>query len=471
MGMMCRLVLSFLSVMALLSGYSQSKTLSYLQLKDSVNHYVYVQPIKSLEFGEKLLAKAIQEDNSEQIGNGYEALAVSYYLLKQFEKAQQEAKNYLRHAKSIEDQGMVIEALLQNADVELMLGEVDLAHQLLLEASKIADNTNDDIIRETVMSKLAGFYGFSGNAEKAIEMQLKTLEIFKKRPIDSTFSKAKKFQTMAYSYAIIAGLYLKKEQVDSANFYNEKLREVAIKEDSCQLIYYYNVKGEIALYQKEFLKAETFFQKSYDYCPPQHPLFELNMAFRFGKAAFGLGDFAETKTILLAGLSQYEVSDAEEAFMDEYYKLLAESCKELGDFEQANLYFEKYINTQSKLGELKDNLTASMKAKEIADFKEALEKQKRKLEKNSNKYYYFGLAGTLAIILLLMLLLRFYQIRKRNEARFEALLNQVEKVQEKEKGSEAVLMTEESGISNEVFSHIISGFKALEENKYFLNQD
>ncbi|MDX1350867.1 MAG: hypothetical protein R3279_11490, partial [Putridiphycobacter sp.] len=298
---------------------------SYTTLNDSIEKYLLSQPDKSLIYAKQLLTKAIQEDNDNQIAKGLASVSRSYFLLKDYENAQLEAKNHLRHVKNLDDIELLIGSLLLNSEVEIMLTNIDLSHELLLDALQIADSLNSDLYRETILSKLSGFYDLSGQLEKAVEMRKQSLYILENRSIDSNYTAVTKFQTVVYSYAVLAASFLKIDQIDSAKSYNEKVKLLAEEKDTCKLIYYYNIKGDILLKEGQYEKAEAAYQKSLYYCPPDYPLFDLNMAFRFGKVAYGLRNYERTIEILDNGLENYTVSEAEEAYMDEYYKLLADS--------------------------------------------------------------------------------------------------------------------------------------------------
>lgn len=465
--LLCIIFLSFAQI-----NFAQYSDLSYSQLNDSIKAYQFAQPSLSLKFGELLFEKAIIEDNNKEIGTALSAKSTSFYLLKDYNKAELESKKYLRHAYSIDDKDMIIIALILRSNINMMLSRIDLSHQYLEEALAVANAAESDLLRETVLSQLAGYYDLSGDHEKAIHSRKQTIEIFENKPLDSLYTAKAKMETLVFAYTVLAGSYVKKKTLDSANIYNEKVKSLAAEQDSCKLIYYYTTKGEIAIENGKFLDAKKYFNKSLEYCPPSFGLFNLNMDFRFGRAEFGLKNYAETVNILQLGLNNYTVSEAEEAYMDEYYKLLAQAYKEIGDFEQANFYFEKYIHTQNKLSALKGDLSASIKAKEIEDFKAALEAQKADKEATSNKYYYVGLVALCAIVALLLLLLRFYKIKKRNEITFKNLLLQIEQSKkEKFEGNSQIALHDESGMAAELVTQIITGLQVLEQQQYYLKQE
>ncbi|MDX1350824.1 MAG: helix-turn-helix domain-containing protein, partial [Putridiphycobacter sp.] len=146
--------------------------------------------------------------------------------------------------------------------------------------------------------------------------------------------------------------------------------------------------------------------------------------------------------------------------------------KATGNFEKANYFFEKYINTQSKLNALKGDLTAAMKAKEIENFKLEIEQQKIEKTKADNKMYTIVLVSMLAITILLLIVLRFYKIKRRNEIRFENLLSELEEpVTSTNLQETSEFLLEEIGVSAETKKEIVAGLEKLEEELYFLRQD
>lgn len=451
---------------------ANEKQFSFDALHDSIELNIYSAPATSLKYAKLLLAKGFKDDNNTEIGKGLAGLSRSYFFLKDFENAQIEAIKLIRHAKSTKDTELLIRALLLRYDIEMILTDVDQSHALLLRSLELADSIESDLYRETVMSKLAGFYELSGDTEKAIEMRLKTLGILESRPADSTFTEEMKLQTIVYGYAVLASSYVKLERLDSAEYFNEKSRILALESDSCKLIYYYNIKGEINLKQKQYDSAHSNFTKSLNYCPPDYSLFDLNMAFRFGRVAYGQNDFEKTIEILAEGLAEYEVSEAEETYMDEYYKLLADSYKAVGEYEKANFYFEKYIHTQRSLNDLKGDLSAKMKAEEVAVFQAEIDRHKKSQAQKERRTYFMILGGALIIIILLLILLRFYQVKRKNEKRFQNILETIER-DEKIVENEAIQLVNQSelGISSEIVAQIIDGLNKLEDEKFFLKQD
>ena len=83
--------------------------------------------------------------------------------------------------------------------------------------------------------------------------------------------------------------------------------------------------------------------------------------------------------------------------------------------------------------------------------------------------------GSGFILILLILLLRFYRIRKKNEIRFEELLsklnsseNQVNIIDSKDSVLEEIAT---SDVAPEITTQILDGLKDLEEKHYFLNSE
>ncbi len=159
--------------------------------------------------------------------------------------------------------------------------------------------------------------------------------------------------------------------------------------------------------------------------------------------------------------------------MDEYYKILAEAYKKIGNFELANTYFEKYINTKQEFSKIKGDMSASLRQNEIKDFQAELKKLENEKESKNVALNLLFLFSSISILVLLLVLLRFYRGRKKNEIRFEELMAKLKISENKviDSKDKELEETTSSDVTPEVTAQILEGLGVLEEKKYFLSQD
>jgi len=279
-----------------------------------------------------------------------------------------------------------------------------------------------------------------------------------------------------YSYSSLGTTYIKAKKLDSAKLFAEKVKGFLNKEiDSCNARLLYLLEAEIALEEKKFKTARNKYQKGYNICPSAYDIVALNKAYNLGKVEVGAKNYEEAKRILQQGLDDYQVTAAEEGFMNDYYEQLAEAYKHTGDFERASYYYEKYLTTQDEYTKLKDSAKEALLADEREQFKKEFDALKAEKEQSQNYLNYVFLGASIVILVLLFFLLKFYRTKRQNEAKFEALLTKIEAAQSPEEiidtKDEDLEEKETTDVPQEIKQQILDGLKKLELKEYFLQQD
>ena len=423
------------------------------------------------------IKKAQLENDILNEGIGIYSLGFCYLQNRKISKAHTEFETLLAFAKAHNNKELIVRAYVLGANVKLLVPEANQSLKYLNLALPISEEMEDKVWRELILSHISMLLQLTGDFEAAIDIRKKCINHFENKLIDSVYTEKIKNKTIISNYYLITDSYIKLEDGDSAKYYLNHIKQISdALADSCYKRFYYLGQAEVDFFEKNFLSAKINFNKSLEFCPPDYGLFDLRMAYRFGKVEHGLKNYEATKNILIQGLVDYEVEASEEGFMDDYYKLIADACKETGDYEQANLYFEKYINSKAEFNKIKGDISLAVRQKEIDDFQ--LELSELKIDKAIQKNYllYLFLGASISILILLFFLLRFYKIRKRNEVKFQDLLNQLNEKDltniEVLSSDEKILVEKSNGdISTEITKLILDGLNRLEEKKYFLSQD
>jgi YesN/AraC family two-component response regulator len=197
----------------------------------------------------------------------------------------------------------------------------------------------------------------------------------------------------------------------------------------------------------------------------------------YGKAYLGLKQYDKAAAVLQKGADDYDVKAAEEGFMDDHYKLLAKAYKYAGDIEKSNFYFEKYIYTTDEFSKIQDTVASAFKQKEVDAFKKELNAIESEKNKQTTYVIYIVLGATLIILILLFFLLKFSQNKKKNELKFQELLQKVNTAKGNatakvvDTKDEVLEETVASDVSDEVTQQILEGLQKLESQEYFLKQD
>ena len=471
------LFFSFILFCSLLFAQEQTdySQLPFDDIRDSINTHIYSNLPKAVKASKAYINKAKKEKDKRKEWLGIEALGNSYLNHRELDNSQEQFEKALQFAEENEFDEFIIRSYILGAQIQLGAPNASKALAYLNKALAHAEKTNNDYWKENVLMFISSILQMSGEAEKAIEIKKSSIKHYKNKPLDSTFTEERKNDMLLYSYSVLSNAYLKVDQVDSAKQYVALMDNLISEKDSCKLRTLLNARAEIYFYEKKYASAKENFRKASQLCNIDMPLMDLQITYDLGKVAHGQGNFQEAINLFQRGLDNYEVTPAEEGYMDDYYKLLADSYKETGDFERANYYFEKYITSTSEFNKIKNDIKESTRAQEIKEFRNELESLESEKNKKETYLNYLFLGASVIILILLFFLLRFYKTKKENEAKFETLLA---KINVAEKPEDIIDTKDEdldekntTDVPEETKQQILDGLKKLENQEYFLKQD
>lgn len=473
-------LLFFFSIVISASSFSQSveelSQLSFDAIKDTIQKYQFADMEKALNASAAYSLKGEREKDKEEEWYGMQSEVMIYVYFRKYKDANKKAEKALDFARKNKMPKFEMDALLVLGDLQGILTTVEQQLSSYSELLTIAETVENDLYREIALSRIARVHDISGNHEIAIEIHKKSLAYYQQKPLDSTFTQINRNSNLVEVYNNLGFSHLHLEQIDSAKFYNSKIQKFQAKIlDTCIIRYSYLLEGEIAYQENRFDAARKNYQKGYSVCPSDYDLVRLNKAYALGKIEVGAKNYEKGIAILQQELDDYKVTAIEEGFMRDYYEKLAEAYKQVGNYEKASFYFEKYLVTKTEFTKHKEDTKESFLKKERASFKnefDALVSEKEQSESNLN---YLFLGTSVIILLLLFLLLKFYRNKKANETKFQQLLTKIEAAPSSEEiidTKDAVLEeTNNSDVSEEVKIQILEGLKKLEEKEYFLKQE
>ena len=473
-------LLLFFTVTFVSFSFSQTEQelsqLSFDALRDSIHKYGFTDMPKAINAAKAYVLRGRRENDKTEEWWGMEAIAITYVKFRKFEEANEQSEKVLAFAKQNNLPKLEMQALVLLGDLQNVFSKVDKQLFYYNQLLKLAEAQNNDIYIETALLKIAEVQMLSGNTDSAISIYKKSITNYQKRPLDSSFTQIKKNNHIFSIYGSLVLAHLELNQIDSARIYNVQIKDYKEEQlDSCYFGFAYFLDAEIAYKEQRFNKARIAYKKSFAICPSEYDLFHLNQAYALGKVEVGAKNYDEAIRILQQGLDEYKVTAAEEGFMKDYYKKLAEAYKNTGDFKKASFYFEKYLSTQTEINKLKEDARESLIKKERASFKKEFDALVSEKEENQSKLNYLLLIASMVVLGLLLLLLKFYRNKKANEVKFEALLtkiNNAETSQDIVDTKDHILEeTNSSDVSEEVKSQIINGLKKLEQKEYFLKQE
>lgn len=473
-------LLVFFSIVISTSSFSQSKEevsqLSFEAIKDTIQKYQFADFEKALNATAAYSLKGEREKNKEEEWFGRESEIMVYVFFRKYKKANEEAEKALDFARKNEVLKFEMDALLILGDLQGIFTSVEQQLAIYNELLALAEAADNDLYREIAFSRIARVHGISGNHQKALEINKKSLAYYQQKLLDSTFTQINKNSGIFRVYSSLALSHIQLEQIDSAKIYSSKMQKFQEKElDSCNIAYFFLLEGEIAYQEKRFDEARINYEKGYAVCPSDYDLIKLNKAYALGKIEVEAKNYKKGIDILQQGLDDYKVTAAEEGFMRDYYEKLAEAYKNIGNFEQASFYFEKYLVTKTEYTKLKEDAKESFLKNERASFKKDFDAVVSEKEQSESNLNYLLLGTSVIILILLFLLLKFYRNKKANEIKFQQLLAKIEAAPTSEEiidtKDDVLEETNSSDVSEEVKTQILEGLKKLEEREYFLKQE
>jgi AraC-like DNA-binding protein len=452
---------------------------SYEELKDSIHKYVTSDTTKTIQFARVLIEKADANNDIQEEGYGLEAIASTYLYTKNIKKAKSSFDHYMRFAENTGDSQLIIKANLFGGNLYFSLNQPKRSFKFYELATDLVEKTDYEILRETVYMQFSQMLEMTGQNNEVIRIRKNVLKLLESKPIDSIYTQEQKQKSLLKTNFILSQTYQKSKNLDSAWYFHEKMVDLVNDSDTCNYYAIYFNEAEINYLEKNFTRAKRNYLKALANCPPDFGLFDLNMAYRFGRIERDLGNYTAAINLLEKGLIEYKVLPEEEAFMLDYYQILADCYKEVGNYEKANFYFEKYIHTTQEFSDFQDNIQGLVRQKEIETFKSELKALTQESEKKDHLVSTIILLSSGVILVLLVVLLKFYRTRKRNELKFEALLLKLEEEETKQEVKMSVVdrkdlkLDEKSStdISEEVKQQILAGLKDLEEKHYFLDMN
>lgn len=449
---------------------------SFKSLNDSIDKYILNNLPKAVEASNAYILKAKSERNKKEEWKGINFLGYTYERNRVFDKAQEQYEKGLKFAQKNNFEDDVIASYFLGAQIQMGLSNVSETIEILETALALAEHGDNEFWSENILQFISYIHSLSGDNAKAIEIRKKTISIYENKKLDSVYTSAVKNTTLVTLYSQLSGSYLKIKEIDSSRHYANLISKWVTPEDSCSQRTLYLTKGEISFFEKKYSEARKNFIAASKLCDLHMPILDLRMDYALGKVEHGEENYKKAQIILQRALDNYEVKPSEEGYMDDFYRLLADSYKGTGDFEKANYYFEKYIHSTSQYDRIKNDVRASTKAQEIEKFRSEL--KSLEAEKNEKQAYlnYLFLGTSGIILILLLILLRFYRNKKANELKFEALLSKMNQSSENERSiidtKDAVIEEKNtSDVPDDIKQQILDGLKKLEEKEYFLKQE
>lgn len=476
---MNKFFLFFFGICFLSSSLAQQDTLklkSYQELSDILNFHMTSDTTLALKASRVYLEKARKDKNLEEEWRGIHAIAIINYTATNYTVATSSLEELISFTEAHELEEFYSRTYQTAGAIFTKEGTLSKALHYYNKALEVAEEQKDLRNIQVSYYLISMLQSIGGNYSEAIGAQHKMILRLEAAGEDE-LPEATRGEMIFLAKASIADSYIKAKNADSAYFYSNKVLKEALENnrDSCSIKGLYWQLGMSELLIEDYDAAKKSIDYSTKYCRPFSKFDSLIVGGLYGKIYSGKKQYKKAIQYLENAFKTYNVSEAEEGFMDDYYKVLANAYKEEGDLEKSSFYFEKYVNTTTKFSKIKDTLNTSFRNKEIEAFEAELESLKAEKEQQKGYLQYLFLGASIIILGLLFLLLKFYRNKKANEAKFEALLTKIETAEQSkdiiDTKDEVLEEKNTSDVPEDVKEQILNGLIKLEEKEYFLKQE
>lgn len=457
--------------------FAQTDTLEgkgFVELSKILNQHLR-DTTTSIPLSKYYIKKAQTEGELIREAEGLHAIAGIYYT----------SQNSVLAAKAMDE---LIEFVEQNKLTSFETRTYEIAGVIYLMSAKvkkavdatnkliqIAEKTENEALKDRALELLEFMNSMGGNNETFITNHKQKLKELETNPPTEISDSLLQFEKMRVEY-LLGDAYIKVKNGDSSSYYFRRaLQKSLAYKDTCTTKMLYLFLGASEILTNSYSDAKKSLDYSQKYCRPFTKLDSLLIGTSYAKLDYKQGNFKKAIKTLEKTLDDFEVTTSGEAFMDDTYMVLADSYKEIGDFEKANFYFEKHVNTTTQFGEVQDSIETNVRKIELDNFQNELAQLKKEKETRTNYLILVLLGASLVIIVLLFYLLKFYRNKKQNEIKFEALL---QKINAASTPSEIIDTKDEvleekttNDVSEEVTKQILDGLKKLEAKEYFLKQE
>lgn len=467
---MKRFLLLLLTVAFYCSLFGQNNTLDLQQMSSAQLFQNMVKntrenPEFSIKYATALLERSL-------INKQKDTAALAYIYLGRAHRVNGDEKNAIKFInKGIAfvknnnlNQSYLAQLYLTKGNNLSDLGASKDALAILFEGLEIANKNNDEKNGIIINNSISYIYYVSDELEKAKKIQLKIINQLN----NIEFLDADLFSVSYKARIALSRIYLLQKKLDSALLVNnEGLQRVLTTNDIFTTAGFYDTKGIIELEKGAYNEALISFTKSLEFSEKiGNGNTIMPTKFNLATYFYKKGNFNETITLLEDVLKITKRDSLQYPEIPDVYKLLAKSYTKTNNLIKANENFEAHILSLKLSEKDKNSVTKAIYNKEIKN----LNKQKTI---QNNKLLIIIVFISLIVFGLLIIIFRSYKIKKKNEVKFQKLLQKVTSSQNKK---EHVIDTKDveleatntSEISEEIKHQILQGLQLLETQEYFL---
>jgi len=444
-------------------------------LVDSIFKYYRVDSLKTSDFIKTYISSSKLKNNYEDVYNGYHIFVCFYFEIHENQNLQSIYTDSL--ISVAKKNNLKIQLLkgyhLQNDNLRIEHGYSDeRIFNNIFKARRIAKEINSKLWECKFNQELAQFYMFTKQWDKSLVYLRTNLSTLKKIWNEEDYQKLKAWGlSVESSYLSMSELFLKKNDLDSAKFYNKKTKTILDTLNTGLHQYYKFLQQlnelEIHLADGNIQNAEKSLSQALlnpsDY--QRESDIDFYKKYYTGIINFKKNDY-EKAIQSLESIDTVRINFNERigVFQDDLYKTLYKSFLHIENIEKADYYFEKHLLSINNQMESNNNGIFNLKNNEITKYN----KEVILLNKQKSNQKAFIIISLFLFVILTVAILKIYLNRQRQDRRkLSVLMNELEKTRNKYKEPTKLGVN----IKNKEISRIIEKLEAEEEAEYYLRMD
>ena len=418
--------------------------------KDSILAWTYLNAI---------LAKAKKENNHNQMSMAYENMA----LLSTTELNMVYADSLMAFTKTLNNNDLIANAFLVKGSIYYDMKRYQKALDYFINANKYADNTKDEYLKHTIKYDIANIKLYLGFYNEG-EILLKECAYYFKNEDPEGYTNSLHALSICYNRM---GKY------DLCTATNNLGLKASEKTNLTDKNYFIHSEGINQYSKGNYIKAIQMIRQSLPAIIKNRDFANETVGyFYLGKSYLALNNKEEA----LGYFRKVDRAFSEKKYirpdLRENYEILINHYKKQGDTKLQLHYVEKLIKVDSILSLNFKYLSGKIhKEYDSRKLEQAKNELLKELDEHENTAYILYIAVTILFFLTLFLLYRYYINQRTYRQKFEALMQEKNKIDTPADDTEEKEENKKLDINPEVVSTILKQLEKFEAKKKFLQKD
>ncbi|MEP2058406.1 MAG: helix-turn-helix domain-containing protein [Maribacter litoralis] len=455
---------------SVLAQEDNGKKFSY---PDSIRKHFYTDSTKTKKLIKAYILKSKNENNPEDVFDGYHALASFFYQYNDTLNLIKYTDKLFTVATSSNLKIELLKAYHLKNNILIMKSGLDDPRIInnIYAALKLAKEINSIVWECKSYDDIAGYYQLTGEFDQALIYYKKNLTLLNKIANSQDYIKFKIWGgSIEKTYLELSKIHIETKEIDSAKIYNKMAKSVLDStHGNYHDVYRFRLKIqelEIDLLEDNVKLARKHLFEAFEIVPENFkPNFkDYSKLYYNGLISYHEGEYSKAIDYLEAiDLTRIKVDERAGFFHNNYYKTLYKSYLKTNNIKKADYYFEKHLASLKGQIKVNNSVNFNFKKNEIDQYNEEVQI----LKKQRIRQYLLLITITfVSLFLISFVIIRSRKKQKRDKEKIKTLIAQISTQKNEDKPKVASL-----NINDLEVERIIEKIIELEKKQYFLKVD